>query len=235
MDGRQLRDHDLGRRHLQGARLPPLLHEVCPSCCWTNTSAVFRDAHSAAPASGPLRVELSDTALETAPIFRFFLDAATTLQVRWGSALGRPSSQLLPLLLFLRKWDCAALLALALRDLERAVVAGKVRPLQAFNVGATLDAAEVCAAVLRRRWPRVWARADTWCLGRGRDYPFTPGMWSVRFWRENSIPPDYMFALVQAVTTTLGAGGESLAARFEAVLQEAREMNQGSSQPNLTS
>ncbi len=181
-----------------------------------------------------MRVELSDATLETATIFRFFLDAATTLQVRWGSALGRPSSQLLPLLLFLRKWDCAALLALALRDLEKDVFAGKVRPLQAFNIGATMDAAGVCAAVLRRRWRRAWARTDTWSLGRGRDYPFTPGMWSVRFWRENSIPPNYMFALVQAITTTLGAGGESLAARFEAVLEEARVMNQSTSRPNLT-
>jgi hypothetical protein len=162
-------------------------------------------------------IEFTDPEIESASVFQWFMSIATTLKVSF------PPSQvndLGALLLFMRKWGADALYDLVRTKLLTAIPRCTLPLLKLFNIGAMLDDIEMCKAVLRRK--PTWPFHGDWTHGVGpRSHLFDHRGWTLSFWREHSIPPEYMFAL-GASGAAASVGGEALAARFETALMEAR-------------
>lgn len=118
----------------------------------------------------------------------------------------------------MRKWGADALYNLVHTELLIAIPISKdvLPPLKMFNIGAILDDLEICMAVLRavRQGDKDpgWSRTTNTITQL-----FDPRCWTARFWREQAIPPEYMFALV----SSLGPRREATAERFEAALIKA--------------
>lgn len=159
-------------------------------------------------------------------VFRLFLVVASTLKVPSGPSGPEAPDKLLlgPLLIFLREWKCTTLYDLVVDKVLAQINANEIFPLQAFNIGALTNEIQLCKAALRDHWPSSWTAIDPWWddgAVRAAHYPWSTRGWSLRLYREHTIPPDFLFALAKARNITRNISSGTLAERFEKCLHKA--------------
>jgi hypothetical protein len=168
------------------------------------------------------RVEFDDIKTERAEDFRLFLhivmeDAKGPRgwpRIRFSPVDRTDIMDMMPILLFLRKWKCTRLFDIALGAIDDSFTRF---PLQCFQLASHLDLPDLCARILREvtayRWGDEEGEDDrlledgegNWVDERCEPAnAFQSRNWTVTFWREHEIPAEYMWAMTQAVAQAPG-------------------------------
>lgn len=111
------------------------------------SSALFRDAdkHASTSSPAPARsLHLLDPTIETAPVFRHFLDLIEEGAFEDNYWL----SHIHLLDAFFRKWDCHVANVLLLLQVVDMAICHNASPLRAWAIGACAENRQVCARVL---------------------------------------------------------------------------------------
>jgi hypothetical protein len=173
--------------------------------------------------SGDLTLHFTGENAVHSSVFRLFLEIATTYRVP-SAPQSEDKLHLGPLLAFLERWQCDALHTLVLNQVLSQIKNNEMFPLQAFNIGAVTNNLDICKAALREDgWPADWETLDPWYDAGNVHYPWNTRGWSLRLYREHTIPPDFLFALQKAKDLRVGCLGE----RFAKCLAKAQETTEG--------
>jgi hypothetical protein len=163
-----------------------------------DTSSVFRDARTIVPES-PLvaRITLLDPVIETAAVFRLFLDLVHSGRPDCGYWMPH-APHLTP---FLKKWGCDVALRHFFLWVKDEALSHSVSPLRAFAVLAAADQDMQAADVVK------FCAFDTWSGPPPAEYDH--GDWSLQgrdklapyhfpLYMFTDVPPAYTFALARA-------------------------------------
>lgn len=139
-----------------------------------------------------MRIEFTDTKIETAHVFRLLLYFAENLSLPVMADFDLTEDYLRH---FTRKWGCTILFRCLV---QKAVEKDSMPPLQRFEICCQLEDISNFYVLFNSRMPP--SKEDPWWDDPdGKfSYPFDPRGWSLRFHQEHEIPPKYLFALQTA-------------------------------------
>jgi hypothetical protein len=147
-----------------------------------------------------------------------------------SSARYRDPLQLVPLLLFLRKWECVDLLRVLVGGLKGAITDGCHFPLRAYIAGARAGLDEICRLVVSMKWDKRIETQDPWWRWdwgeQDAHYPWAPDRWTEQCWWElTDVPRVYVATLLQVATG--GGRGWARARAFDRLIERYTEVERG--------
>jgi hypothetical protein len=154
-------------------------------------------------------IHLTDPEFETASVVLQFLHLASTSLISALHIWNQDPLDLIPLFLFLRKWECADLQGRLVQAVDAAMSWRRYLPLHTYILGARTGQDEICHAVLTRSWDDLRADDPWWSEdpkpGKDTLYPWSPAHWTAECWWElANVPRVYVAALLQATAVQPG-------------------------------